>query len=248
MLREYFGCGFVLVAGAIRQFLPPSGKDAHLCRPPYGPRAVTPRSHISVSLIPIRHNPFCTRSNECRFIPGRSLRPLVLARTAGVSATQGATYAPRRCSSFCFATNSASLPQNRIDRRHLLFCSRRQGICEPGRAHKRQTAIEFKRTASAHGFTFQIVGSNTDGTVTIENINYHLEQGKPIEPAILDGAQQIFVNAGIGYRIPCNGKGGRVFTLRHRLAREYDHATGKSGFGINQSPPGQGLRAKNTPE
>ena len=171
-----------------------------------------------------------------------------LSRTAGASATQGATYAPRRCSSFCFATNSASLPQNRIDRRHLLFCSRRQGICEPGRAHKRQTAIEFKRTASAHGFTFQIVGSNTDGTVTIENINYHLEQGKPIEPAILDGAQQIFVNAGIGYRIPCNGKGGRVFTLRHRLAREYDHATGKSGFGINQSPPGQGLRAKNTPE
>ena len=62
--------------------------------------------------------------------------------------------------------------------------------------------------------------------MTIENINYHLEQGKPIEPAILDGAQQIFVNAGIGYRIPCNGKGGRVFTLRHRLAREYDHATG----------------------
>lgn len=30
-----------------------------------------------------------------------------------------------------------------------------------------------------------------DATVTIENINWHLEQGKPIEPAILDGAQQI---------------------------------------------------------
>ena len=30
-----------------------------------------------------------------------------------------------------------------------------------------------------------------DATVTIENINYHLEQGKPVEPAILDGAQQI---------------------------------------------------------
>ena len=30
-----------------------------------------------------------------------------------------------------------------------------------------------------------------DGTVTIENINYHLEQGKGIESAILDGAQQI---------------------------------------------------------
>jgi CzcA family heavy metal efflux pump len=34
-----------------------------------------------------------------------------------------------------------------------------------------------------------------DGTVTIENVNYHLEQGKDIEPAILDGAQQIVVPA-----------------------------------------------------
>jgi CzcA family heavy metal efflux pump len=34
-----------------------------------------------------------------------------------------------------------------------------------------------------------------DGTVTIENINFHLEQGKEIEPAILDGAQQIVVPA-----------------------------------------------------
>ncbi len=34
-----------------------------------------------------------------------------------------------------------------------------------------------------------------DGTVTIENINYHLEMGKPIEPAIMDGAQQIVVPA-----------------------------------------------------
>ena len=34
-----------------------------------------------------------------------------------------------------------------------------------------------------------------DGTVTIENINYHLEQGKSVEPAILDGAQQIVVPA-----------------------------------------------------
>jgi multidrug efflux pump subunit AcrB len=30
-----------------------------------------------------------------------------------------------------------------------------------------------------------------DATVTIENINWHLEQGKAVEPAILDGAQQI---------------------------------------------------------
>ena len=34
-----------------------------------------------------------------------------------------------------------------------------------------------------------------DATVTIENINYHLEQGKEVEIAILDGAQQIALPA-----------------------------------------------------
>ena len=34
-----------------------------------------------------------------------------------------------------------------------------------------------------------------DATVTIENINWHLEQGKSVEAAILDGAQQIAVPA-----------------------------------------------------
>src|SRR6185437_13323094 len=34
-----------------------------------------------------------------------------------------------------------------------------------------------------------------DGTVTIENINYHLEQGKEIRQEILDGAQQIVIPA-----------------------------------------------------
>jgi multidrug efflux pump subunit AcrB len=34
-----------------------------------------------------------------------------------------------------------------------------------------------------------------DATVTIENINYHLEQGKDVERAILDGAQQIALPA-----------------------------------------------------
>ena len=34
-----------------------------------------------------------------------------------------------------------------------------------------------------------------DATVTIENINYHLEQGKEVEAAILDGAQQIALPA-----------------------------------------------------
>ena len=34
-----------------------------------------------------------------------------------------------------------------------------------------------------------------DGTVTIENINWHLEQGKPQEQAIMDGARQIVLPA-----------------------------------------------------
>lgn len=34
-----------------------------------------------------------------------------------------------------------------------------------------------------------------DATVTIENINWHLEHGKPVETAILDGAEQIAVPA-----------------------------------------------------
>jgi CzcA family heavy metal efflux pump len=34
-----------------------------------------------------------------------------------------------------------------------------------------------------------------EGTVTLENIFYHLEMGKPVRPAILDGAQQIVVPA-----------------------------------------------------
>ena len=34
-----------------------------------------------------------------------------------------------------------------------------------------------------------------EGTVTLENIFFHLEQGKEVEPAILDGAQQIVVPA-----------------------------------------------------
>ena len=34
-----------------------------------------------------------------------------------------------------------------------------------------------------------------DATVAIENIHWHLEQGKPLEPAILDGAEQIAVPA-----------------------------------------------------
>ena len=42
-----------------------------------------------------------------------------------------------------------------------------------------------------------------DATVTIENINYHLEQGKDIELAIMDGARQIVVPATVSLLCIC---------------------------------------------
>jgi CzcA family heavy metal efflux pump len=42
-----------------------------------------------------------------------------------------------------------------------------------------------------------------EGTVTLENIFYHLEQGKEVEPAILDGAQQIVVPAFVTLLVLC---------------------------------------------
>jgi CzcA family heavy metal efflux pump len=42
-----------------------------------------------------------------------------------------------------------------------------------------------------------------DATVTIENINWHLEQGKDVETAILDGAQQIVVPAFVSLLCIC---------------------------------------------
>ncbi|WJR80635.1 efflux RND transporter permease subunit [Bradyrhizobium sp. NP1] len=42
-----------------------------------------------------------------------------------------------------------------------------------------------------------------DATVTIENINYHLEQGKPVEQSILDGAQQIVTPAFVSLLCIC---------------------------------------------
>src|ERR1700681_3305706 len=44
-----------------------------------------------------------------------------------------------------------------------------------------------------------------DATVTIENINWHLEHGKEIESAILDGAQQIVVPATVSLMCICLG-------------------------------------------
>ncbi len=42
-----------------------------------------------------------------------------------------------------------------------------------------------------------------DGTVTIENINYHLEQGKTIHDAIMDGSRQIVVPATVSLLCIC---------------------------------------------
>jgi multidrug efflux pump subunit AcrB len=42
-----------------------------------------------------------------------------------------------------------------------------------------------------------------DGTVTIENINWHLEQGKPVNTAILDGAAQIVTPAFVSMLCIC---------------------------------------------
>src|SRR3984893_3019586 len=63
-----------------------------------------------------------------------------------------------------------------------------------------------------------------DATVTIENINWHLEQGKEIEPAILDGAQQIVVPATVSLFciciafVPMFGLGGVAGYLFRPLA------------------------------
>ena len=72
-----------------------------------------------------------------------------------------------------------------------------------------------------------------DATVTIENINWHLEQGKDIESAIMDGARQIVLPATVsllcicivfvpmfslggvaGLSIPADGRSGRLRARR----------------------------------
>ncbi len=63
-----------------------------------------------------------------------------------------------------------------------------------------------------------------DATVTIENINFHLEQGKEIEPAIMDGARQIVVPATVSLLcicivfVPMFGLGGVAGFLFRPLA------------------------------
>jgi multidrug efflux pump subunit AcrB len=63
-----------------------------------------------------------------------------------------------------------------------------------------------------------------DATVTIENINWHLEQGKKIETAILDGARQIVIPATVSLMciciafVPMFGLGGVAGYLFRPLA------------------------------
>src|SRR5258708_6940511 len=63
-----------------------------------------------------------------------------------------------------------------------------------------------------------------DATVTIENINWHLEHGKEIETAILDGAKQIVVPATVSLIciciafVPMFGLGGVAGYLFRPLA------------------------------
>jgi multidrug efflux pump subunit AcrB len=63
-----------------------------------------------------------------------------------------------------------------------------------------------------------------DATVTIENINWHLERGKEIETSILDGAQQIVVPASVSLIciclafVPMFGLGGVAGYLFRPLA------------------------------
>ena len=53
------------------------------------------------------------------------------------------------------------------------------------------------------GFALSIGILVDDATVTIEDINYHLEQGKEITTAIRDGAQQIVVPAFVAVLCIC---------------------------------------------
>src|SRR6201987_2323373 len=63
-----------------------------------------------------------------------------------------------------------------------------------------------------------------DGTVTIENINWHLEHGKKVEPAILAGAQEVVVPAFVSLLcicivfVPMFGLGGVAGYLFRPLA------------------------------
>src|SRR3979490_1506146 len=86
------------------------------------------------------------------------------------------------------------------------------------------------------------VGSLVDDTpLTSENINWHLEQGNQIEPAILDGAQQIVVPATVSLLciciafVPMFGLGGVAGYLFPPLAEAGRLALGAS-YGLSRTP------------
>src|SRR5207237_3275388 len=74
------------------------------------------------------------------------------------------------------------------------------------------------------GLALAVVILVDDATVTIENINWHLEHGKEIETAILDGARQIVMPATVSLMciclafVPMFGLGGVAGYLFRPLA------------------------------
>src|SRR3979490_2887066 len=74
------------------------------------------------------------------------------------------------------------------------------------------------------GFALAVGMLVDEATVTIENINWHLEQGKEIKTAILDGADQIVVAATLSLLciciafVPMFGLGGVAGYLFRPLA------------------------------
>ena len=66
-----------------------------------------------------------------------------------------------------------------------------------------------------------------DATVAIENINWHLEQGKPLEQAILDGAEQIAIPAFVSTHLHLHRV--RADVLPHRRRAVSVRADGRSG-------------------
>ena len=71
-----------------------------------------------------------------------------------------------------------------------------------------------------------------DGTVTIENISYHLEQGKRIEDAIMDGSRQIVIPATVSLMCIC-------IVLRADV-----HAERRVGLSVQATRRSRDLRAR----
>ncbi len=76
-----------------------------------------------------------------------------------------------------------------------------------------------------------------DATVTIENINWHLEQGKDVETAIMDGAAQIVTPAFVSLLCICIVFVPMFFLHRRRaLPVRADGGSGDGGDGLLVHP------------